>query len=463
MNRLSLSDLFDLEVRTLEERGDPEEVRRTRYRSLGRRVLDQNVPADDPAGLLRAMVRLDPTAPTPGDRFQAAFAWFQTLLGVAGALCGAGLSLGLLHYGGPHPVNILNVLALLVGVQLVLLLLLFIALFPRDRSRVPGPVQGLLRMGLRWIAGRLLPETGPDRLRILEERLDAHRGLLRWLIVRAAQLFGVCFNLGALAGCAYRIVFSDVAFGWSTTLRFDAGTFHQIARAISLPWVWAFPQGVPSGEGVALTQYSHLEGKYLLHAVGQRSADASIVGSWWPFLLLSLAIYGLLPRLAVLGFSTFRVRRILDETPERNEDFRRLVDWMRLPVVSTLADPAAILPPSVPAGSSAADPDLPPPGTSCELRLEGAPNLARDVVERRIQERFGWTVSTGGPLLVVLSAWEEPTKGNQRLFRNIAAGRLVVVGLLNPSSNGDPRLEKIRDRWRRYLHAANLRLRVESL
>ncbi|RPH43208.1 MAG: DUF2868 domain-containing protein, partial [Planctomycetota bacterium] len=454
-----LSDLFDLEVRTLEERGDPEEVRRTRYRSLGRRVLDQNVPSDDPAALLRAMVRLDPSAPTPGDRFQAAFAWFQTLLAVAGALFGATLSLGLLHYGGPHPVNILNVLALLVGVQLALLLLLFIALFPRDRSRVPGPVQGLLRMGLRWIAGRLLPQTGPDRLRLLEERLDSHRGLLRWMIVRAAQLFGVCFNLGALAGCAYRIVFSDVAFGWSTTLHLEAGTFHQIAQAMG----WAYPPAVPTGEVVALTQYSHLEGKYLLHAVGARSANPSIVGGWWPFLLLSLATYGLLPRLAVFGVSAFRVRRILDETPERNEEFRRLVDWMRLPVVSTLADPAAILPPSVPAGSSAADPDLPPPGTSCELRLEGAPNLARDVVERRIQERFGWTVSTGGPLLVVLSAWEEPTKGNQRLFQNIPAGRLVVVGLLNPSSNGDPRLEKIRDRWRRYLQGTSLRLRVESL
>src|SRR6187455_1219770 len=161
MSGLSLSDLFDLEVRTLEERGDTEEVRRTRYRSLGRRVLDQNVPADDPAGLLRAMVRLDPTAPTPGDRFQAAFAWFQTLLGVAGALCGAGLSLGLLHYGGPHPVNILNVLAILVGTQLALLLLLLVAIIPRDRSRVPGPVQGLLRMKLRWIASKLLPETTP--------------------------------------------------------------------------------------------------------------------------------------------------------------------------------------------------------------------------------------------------------------------------------------------------------------
>jgi hypothetical protein len=451
MNGLSLADLFDLEVRTMEERGDSEEVRRTRYRTLGRRALDKGVDANDPGALLKAMVRLDPSAPTPGDRFQAAYGWFQTLLAVAGALCGLTLSLGLLHVGGPHPVNILNVLAVLVGAQLVLLLLLLLALVPRDRSRVPGPVQGLLRMGLR----KLLPKSVPD----LEDRLDAHRGLLRWMIVRAAQLFGVCFNLAAVAGCLYRIVFSDVAFGWSTTLHLDASAVWRIAHGMA----WVFPQAAPSTEVVAWTQYSHLEGRYLIHAAGARATHPSALGGWWPFLLVCLATYGLLPRLAVFAVSSLRVRRILGDTPARNEEFRRLVDWMRLPVVTTHADPSAIAPAAAPAGTSAADPDLPPPGTACELRLEGAPGLARDVVERKIRERFGWTVSTGGPLLVVVSAWEEPTKGNQRLFQDIPADRLVVVGLLNPSSNGDPRLDRIRDRWKRHLQARNLRLRVESL
>jgi hypothetical protein len=114
-------------------------------------------------------------------------------------------------------------------------------------------------------------------------------------------------------------------------------------------------------------------------------------------------------------------------------------------------------------GTSAEDPALPPPGAPCELRLEGVPNIARDVVERRVRERFGWTISTGGPLVVVVSAWEVATTGTQRLFQNLPAGRLVVGGLLNPSSNGDPRLEKIRDRWRRHLQGRNLLLRVEPL
>lgn len=454
MSGLGLADLFDLEIRTLEERGENEEVRRTRYRNLGRRVLDQGVPAEDAGGLLKAMLRLDPLAPTRGDRFQGALNWFQTLLAVAGVVCGASLSLGLLHVGGPHPVNVLNVLAVLVGLQLVLLLLLAVALIPRERSRVPGPVQGLLRMGLRRFTGRL-----PD----LEERLDSHRGLLRWLLIRAAQIFGVFFNVAAIAGCLSRVVFSDVAFGWSTTLQLDAATFRGIAEALAAPWAWAFPQGVPTQTLVEMTQYSHLEGKYLLRTGGERSANASIVGGWWPFLLLCLAAYGLLPRLVLFVVSSLRVRTILRGTPDRNEEFRRLADWMRLPVVSTQSDGTPIVPPEVPAGTSGDLPALPPPGTTCELLLDGAPKVGRDVLERRVKDRFGWTVSTGGPLLVVLSAWEEPTRGRQRLFQNLPSDRLVVVGLLNPSSNGDPRLEKIRDRWRRHLQGKHLRLRVESL
>ncbi|MBI3855615.1 MAG: DUF2868 domain-containing protein [Planctomycetes bacterium] len=464
MSGLGLAELFDLESLVLKEEAEAQEVRRTRYRTLGRRALDQGRPADDPAALLKTLVRSD-GSPTPGSRFEAGLIGFQRLLALAGLISGGAVSLGLLHYAGDHPVNVLNVLAGLVGVQIVLLLLLLIALVPRERRTTPGPFQELLLRGLR----RLLPESDRDLLKTLSGRLDAHQGLIRWLLVRSAQIFGVAFNLAAIAGCLYRVAFSDVAFGWSTTLRFDAASFRGLAETLSVPWAWLFPRGVPTQQLVESTQYSHLEGKYLLSAAGARSVDPSVVGGWWPFLLLSIGSYGLLPRLIVLAFSGLRVRRILRETPMRNEEFRRLVDWMKLPVVTTLAEGSAPAPP-LPAGAgSDPEPELPPPGSSCELLLDGAPPLRREDLDRMIRDRFGWTVSPtpDGPLLVLISAWEEPTKGNQRRFQNLPRGRLVVVGLLNPSPGGanDPRLPRIRDRWKRHLQTArrDLRLRVEAL
>jgi hypothetical protein len=481
MTGLSLGDLFDLEILVRREKQEGEEIRRSRYRQLGRRLLDQGVAPADSGALLKGVLGLGAPVRSPGSGFEAALRWLHTMLAAGGAAFGAFLSLGLLHFAGEHPVNLLSVLAALVGTQLALLAFLLIALIPRNRKPVPGPIQEFLLGGLRRLAVRLLPEADPGLLKDTVDRLDAHRGLTRWLLLRAAQVFGVSFNLAALAGCFYRIVFSDVAFGWSTTLHLNASGFHSVAEALSLPWSWLFPKGVPSLTLVEMTQYSHLEGKYLLRAAGERSADPSLVGGWWPFLLLSIGTYGLLPRLIVLAASGFRVRRILGETPEANEEFRRLAEWMKLPVVTTQAEGSAPPPLAIPADGSSMEPALPPPGSRCIVLLDPSPALTRDALASLVQGRFGWTVadvlttgdpsgireSTEGPLLLVFSAWEEPTKGNQRRLEALPKDRLTVVGLLKTDAGGgdEARLARIRDRWKRKLRSlpGDRKLRVESL
>ena len=112
----------------------------------------------------------------------------------------------------------------------------------------------------------------------IQGRLDAHRGLLRWILVRAAQIFGIAFNVAALAGCLYRIAVTDIAFGWSTTLQLDATSVHRLAEALSGPWSRITSHGTPSLDLVRLTQYSHLEGKYIVHGAGDRSADFARYG-----------------------------------------------------------------------------------------------------------------------------------------------------------------------------------------
>lgn len=477
MSGFGLADLFDLELRTLEERGEGEESRQSRYRSLGRRIQDSGGVSDDPGALLRSMLRLGPSAETPGSRFESAVGRLNALVALGGVLLGSTVSMGLLHYGGEHPVNVLNALAALVGVQLVLLVLLAFALIPRSRPPSPGVVPGILRLGLRRISRGVLG----DRANRLEERLDAHRGLLRWLLVRSAQVFGVAFNLAALGGCFYRILFSDVAFGWSTTLHLEPGALHGIVKALSAPWAWIFPDAVPTRELLELTQYSHLEGKYLARAAGERSLHPWVVGGWWPFLLLSVGTYGLLPRLAMFAFSSLRLRTILLETPSRNEEFRRIVDWMRLPQVRTTAPGPDAPSPPAPVGTFDGDPALPPRGSTCEVAADPALGLSRETLDRLVRDRFGWTIaavldagdfaspgsSPDVPLLVVIPSWEEPTKGHQRPFHHLPPGRVVVLGLLDPSgaSPADPRLANIRKRWKRDLETsrAGLRLRVEPL
>jgi hypothetical protein len=465
MTRLSLGDLIDLEARTLEERGDSAEVRRSRYRQLGRRLADQRPLPDDPGALLVALLRLDPRPEAPGRRFESALQLFQSLLAVLGLLAGGSLSLGLLHGSGngEHPVNVLTVLAALVGTQLLLLGLLSLALLPRTDPHPSGPVQHLLRAGLEW----LLRRAGlGERWSAIEERLGAHRGLLKWILLRSAQIFGVAFNLSAFACMFFRFATFDVSFGWSSTLGLSAHTVYRIARTMALPWSWLSPSLAPPMSIVQATQYSHLEGTYLFHGSGERSLTG-MVGAWWSFVLCALLTYGFLPRFLVLVMSSFRVRRILAETPRNNVEFARLCEWMSSPVVSTRPEGPEPEAHAVSAGSSAPEPALPPPGTSCEL-LGGAPAGA----EQALRNRFGWAVATGpdGPLVAIVSAWEEPTKGHLRRLREQRGkltNRILVLGLLDSSPNGanDARRERIRDRWKRDLPRAldGVRVRVESL
>jgi len=116
---------------------------------------------------------------------------------------------------------------------------------------------------------------------------------------------------------------------------------------------------------------------------------------------------------------------------------------------------------------------------SCEVVIDGLPIISRVALEKMVRDRFGWTVSDvhppghtdrqsgDAPLLMLISAWEEPTKGNWRRFQGIPKSRLIILGLLDPasSSNHDPRLENILQRWKSYLQNehADLRLRVEPL
>jgi len=465
MTPLSLGDLIDLEALILADKEESAEVRRSRYRQLGRRLAQQSPLPEDPGALLQALLRLDPPAGVPGKRFESVLRLFQSLLAILGVLVGGSLSLGLLHGSGngENPANVLTVLAALVGTQLVLLGLLLLGLLPRGEPRPWGPVQHLLREGLGW----LLRRAGlGERARAIEERLDAHCGLLKWILVRSAQIFGVAFNLSAFACMFFRFATFDVSFGWSSTLGLSAEAVHRIARTLALPWSWASPTLAPSLSIVEATQYSHLEGKYLFHGAGDRSLTG-LVGAWWSFVLCALLTYGCLPRFLVLLISSLRIRRILAGTPQNNVGLARLCEWMRSPVVSTRPEGPEPDAHAVAAGPPTAEPALPPPGTSCEL-LGDAPAGA----EQALRNRFGWAVAKGpdGPLVAIVSAWEEPTKGQLRKLselRGKLTHRILILGLLDSSPNGaaDARRDRIRDRWKRDLPRAldGVQVRVESL
>jgi hypothetical protein len=117
--------------------------------------------------------------------------------------------------------------------------------------------------------------------------------LLRLAARALAQRFALAFAIGMTVSFLLYLVLTDLAFGWSSTLEVTSQAVHQATRLISYPWHALWPEAVPSATLIEQTRFFRVEGD---HAV-----IGEIQGGWWPFLLMNLLVYVLLPR--VLSFA----------------------------------------------------------------------------------------------------------------------------------------------------------------
>jgi len=213
-------------------------------------------------------------------------------LGVAGLISGISVMSGLLLAGSQQPVNVLLFLTLFIGTQLLFLLLTFITGFSVARGAVLHlPFENLnpARLLLRRVQARLAKHLGEVNLATI-----ARLAVLRW-----GQLFGVTFNLGAAAAFLLILLVTDRSFGWSSTLDISEHTMLQVTQVLSAPWSGWLPAANISPETVAATRFHALQ---VVFDVEQSAA----MRAWWPFLFLSMVVYGLLPR--VLLWSIFQLQ-----------------------------------------------------------------------------------------------------------------------------------------------------------
>lgn len=287
----------------------------------------------------------------PGHQVEVAIRLARSGAILVGLVLGWGSIAAVLGMDGSRPVNVWHFLLIFVVLQVALLgvLLASVVLGIGKGKTDLGPfleiVAGLVRRVASWTTrrSRVLRqwEALAGRLQV---RRSLYSHLQPWLLLELTQSFGVAFNLGAVSGALGYLLFTDIAFYWSTTLPWlSPERFHGITSALASPWSSVFPDAVPSLFLVQVTQYSRLAGAYVSpHAL--RGVHPELPGGWWSFLLAALVTYGLLPRLIALGIAVgqfrWRLGRLPFDDPDSKSTIRRLLGLVDDGSATAPLDPA---------------------------------------------------------------------------------------------------------------------------
>jgi hypothetical protein len=276
------------------------------------------------------------TEASAGERLERIRGALSIVMAALGAIGGMSLALAAFRYDGSQPVNVVRLVALLVGLQL-LLILLTVLLIPR-RVPVLRNIQDALATlspgALAASISRRIVRSRPDLARLFDRhaaRAGASR-FAKWQLLLWAQVAAVSFNVAALATAIALVTFTDLAFGWSTTLNADPAVVSHIVDVIAWPWHAIAPSAVPSAELVEQSQFFRLEGS----ALPAPGASRTLAG-WWPFTICAIVTYGLLPRILLLIVSALRLRAATAALLLDDPGVTALLDRMDSPALETSA------------------------------------------------------------------------------------------------------------------------------
>lgn len=348
-----IPDLIDLEFFLGQDEGEDLDILAARDREMYTRfpvaATDKKTSTSELlfgwlAGRKQAFAETGSETPLPGQIWQELFSLFFWGCLIFGLVAGGTIAFSFLSYSGTRPVNVSAYFGIFVAFQALLLMLLFLlSLYRRMLGR--GLDGSFLYRMLRRFFYKLI--SGISRRAAFGSSTDTR---LKWsaqvvginqlqqrygsLFIRPffllAQLFGVSFNAGVLAATLLKVIGSDVAFGWQTTLQIGSETVHALVRWISLPWSWFLPT-------CCCPSLAQVEGSKLVLKDGIYHLATHDLISWWPFLCLSVLFYGLLPRVVLLLVGGIRQHRDLVALGFEHGLYRHLVHRMRTPTVSTNA------------------------------------------------------------------------------------------------------------------------------
>lgn len=478
----TLADVVDLEVQLHRDAERPPEELHDRDAAIGARIDARAL--DDRSAVLAWLdaVRSDDSI---GRRIARWRDSLSAALAIAGFVFGLFSIVGWLATSGREPVNVIYFWPVFIGSQMLLALLWWVVIIPTRRIEgvpIVGPIHGLLRELSEWIPRvfarllRRLPSGPTDDLALATgelRRLDWIYGRLRfWQASSLTQVFGVAFNVGAICAFVVLPTIDDPAFGWRSRLLDDAQVI-TTSRIVAAPFAWVAPDALPDADAIEATRYSSVAVRhgdaYEGGAIGGRGPQHGSGraeppwAAWWPFLLASLIVYGLLPRVTYLVAARIAARRALATLSFDRIEIARLGDRLRRHLVATRALEPESVRPDVAANLEAPGSARPTFERARALRWVGV-DLDEEALGAALGARFGATLTTlasvgdidpsadqraledlaatpeGEAVLVVVEAWEPPVGDYVDFLKSarkaVGDARPIVVVLFNRGRDG---------------------------
>lgn len=279
----------------------------------------------------------------PGESYQTIFWLILLFLIAAGIATGSAATLSFLFYKGVSPINVSAFLGIFVLLQIALVMLTVVLSVMRRHirllhnlsitHRILGSLFAGLSFKLRETAVSALPAKNRNRLMAAIGMGKGKHSQYGFLFFRPffilMQVFAVCFNVGILLSLILKVIVSDLAFGWQSTLQFSAQVVHQAVVLFSLPWSWFVPPDL------AHPTIEQIEGSRIVLKDGIYHLSTSGMVSWWPFLCFAIVFYGLLPRIILLLTGILGHRRAMAKIDFQTADCDRLIRNLTTPEIRT--------------------------------------------------------------------------------------------------------------------------------
>ncbi len=286
------------------------------------------------------------TAPLlPGSVFSSFYTIMVYLMIILGGIAGLMTIYSFLAYHGTHPINVMVFIALFVILQIVLVLGGLLVLVKRlisfkyvgkgyGTSAFVSLMSAFVFNGIPQVLKKIKANIFIRAVDSIEYLIKFNQGnkrefapFLFWPFYILTSIFAFGFLAGALAGTFFKVVVSDMAFGWQSTLVTGSQTVYNAVSAIAFPWSMLIP------EGFAHPSFEQIEGSRIVLKDGIQALASQDLVSWWPFLCMGIICYALIPRglLIICGMISqyYQLNRFDVERPR----FNQLILRMQSPVL----------------------------------------------------------------------------------------------------------------------------------